>query len=63
CNAARQESRCCPVNRQATMYSVGPNQRDDQGDLSSELERVQQQGRGRRSIRGADIGVRVLIPE
>ncbi len=46
-----------------TVYSVGPNQLDDQGDLSSELERVQQQGWGRRLIRGADIGVRVLIPE
>lgn len=46
-----------------TVYSVGPNQQDDQGDLSSEFERVQQQGWGRRLIRGADIGVRVLISE
>jgi hypothetical protein len=46
-----------------TVYSVGPNQQDDQGDLSSELERAQQQGWGRRSIRGTDIGVRVLIQE
>jgi hypothetical protein len=46
-----------------TVYSVGPNQQDDQGDLSSELERAQQQGWGRRLIRGTDIGVRVLIQE
>jgi hypothetical protein len=46
-----------------TVYSVGPNQRDDQGDLSSELERAQQQGWGRRLIRGTDIGVRVLMQE
>lgn len=44
-----------------TVYSVGPNQQDDQGDLSSALERAQQQGWGRRLIRGTDIGVRVLI--
>ena len=43
-----------------TLHSVGPNQQDDQGDLSSELERVQQQGWGRRLIRGTDVGVRVL---
>lgn len=46
-----------------TVYSVGPNQQDDHGDLSSELERAEQQGWGRRSIRGTDIGVRVLIEE
>lgn len=44
-----------------TVYSVGPNQQDDEGDLSSELQRVQQQGWGRRLIRGTDVGVRVLI--
>ena len=46
-----------------TVYSVGANQQDDQGDLSSELERVQRQGWGRRLIRGADVGVRVLTLE
>ena len=52
-----------PAESGYTVYSVGPNQRDDQGDLSSELERAQQQGWGRRSIRGADVGVRVLTLE
>jgi hypothetical protein len=46
-----------------TVYSVGPNGQDDQGDLTSELERVQQQGWGRRVIRGTDVGVRVSILE
>jgi hypothetical protein len=50
-----------PAKDAYTVYSVGPNQQDDQGDLSSELQRVQQQGWGRRSIRGTDVGVRVLI--
>jgi hypothetical protein len=52
-----------PAKDAYTVYSVGPNQEDDQGDLSSELERVQQQGWGRRSIRGTDVGVRVLTLE
>lgn len=52
-----------PAKDAYTVYSVGPNQQDDQGDLSSELERVQQQGWGRRSIRGSDVGVRVLTLE
>jgi hypothetical protein len=46
-----------------TVYSVGPNQQDDEGNLSSELERARQQGWGSRVIRGTDIGVRVLIQE
>jgi len=50
-----------PAKDGYTVYSVGPNQQDDQGDLSSELQRVQQQGWGRRLIRGTDVGVRVLI--
>ena len=52
-----------PAESGYTVYSVGPNQQDDRGDLSSELERVQQQGWGRSSIRGADVGVRVLTLE
>lgn len=51
------------ANYAYTVYSVGPNQQDDQGDLSSELERAQQRGWGRRLIRGTDIGARVLIQE
>jgi hypothetical protein len=39
------------------VYSVGQNQRDDQGDLSSEVVHVQQR---RRVMRSIDIGVRVL---
>jgi hypothetical protein len=50
-----------PAKDGYTVYSVGPNQQDDQGDLSSELQRVEQQGWGRRLIRGTDVGVRVLI--
>jgi hypothetical protein len=52
-----------PAKNAYTVYSVGPNQQDDQGDLSSELDRAQQQGWGRRLIRGADVGVRVLTLE
>ncbi len=37
-----------------TVYSVGPNQRDDGGDLSSD-------NRARPALRGADVGVRVLV--
>ena len=44
-----------------TIYSVGPNQKDDGGDLTSELRGVVARGWGRRVIRGADVGVRVLI--
>jgi hypothetical protein len=44
-----------------TIYSVGPNQKDDGGDLTSELRATVQRGWGRRVIRGADVGVRVLI--
>ena len=42
-----------------TIYSIGPNQKDDSGDLTSELERAVQRGWGRRVIGGADVGVRV----
>ena len=44
-----------------TIYSVGPNRKDDGGDLTSELRGVVARGWGRRVIRGADVGVRVLI--
>lgn len=44
-----------------TTYSVGSNQQDDGGDLTSELEQAIARGWGRRAIRGADIGVRVRI--
>ncbi len=44
-----------------TVYSVGPNHKDDDGDLTSELEQAIKRGWGRRTIHGADIGVRVLI--
>ena len=50
-----------PERAAYTVYSVGPNQQDDHGDLSSEFERARQQGWGRRVIRGADIGVRILM--
>ena len=42
-----------------TIYSIGPDQKDDGGDLTSELERAVQRGWGRRVIAGADVGVRV----
>jgi hypothetical protein len=42
-----------------TVYSVGPDQKDDGGDLTSEFDRVVQRGWGRRVIGGADVGVRV----
>jgi len=44
-----------------TVYSVGSDRRDDDGDLSSELQQVKERGWGRRTIRGRDQGVRVLL--
>ena len=44
-----------------TIYSVGPDQKDDGGDLTSELQNTLARGWGRRLIRGTDVGVRVLI--
>lgn len=44
-----------------TIYSVGPNQKDDGGDVTSELRGALERGWGRRAIRGADVGIRVLI--
>jgi hypothetical protein len=44
-----------------TIYSAGPDRKDDGGDLTSELIKTIEQGYGRRTVRGADLGVRVLI--
>lgn len=44
-----------------TIYSAGPDKKDDGGDLNSELLKVIKQGFGLRFIRGADLGVRVVI--
>ena len=44
-----------------TIYSVGPDRKDDGGDLTSELQNTLARGWGRRLIRGADVGVRVLM--
>jgi len=44
------------------IYSVGPDKKDDGGDLTSELLKTIKQGYGPRVVRGADIGVRVLTP-
>jgi hypothetical protein len=44
-----------------TIYSVGPNHRDDGGDLTSELRSAVDRGWGRRVIRGTDVGIRVLV--
>lgn len=46
-----------------TVYSVGPNQKDDGGDLTSQSRGVRSGDRGRRIVRGADVGVRVLIAQ
>ena len=43
-----------------TIYSVGPDLKDDGGDLTPELRRTDQ-GWGRRVIRGADVGVHVAL--
>lgn len=42
-----------------TIYSVGPDKKDDGGDLNSELLKVIKQGYGVRVVRGADLGIRV----
>lgn len=43
------------------VYSVGPDEKDDAGDLSSELQQVIKRGWGRRIIAGRDVGVRVVL--
>jgi hypothetical protein len=43
-----------------TIYSVGSNQQDDGGDLTSELQAAIAKGSSVRRIRGNDIGLRVL---
>ncbi|MDP2321206.1 MAG: hypothetical protein Q8O42_17920 [Acidobacteriota bacterium] len=47
--------------RSYTIYSVGTDKQDNGGDLNSELLQVIKQGHGRRTIRGADLGVRVVL--
>lgn len=44
-----------------TIYSVGPDKNDDGGDLNSLLLKAIKQGYGGRVVRGADLGVRVVI--
>lgn len=44
-----------------TIDSVGTDKQDNGGDLNSELLQVIRQGHGRRTIRGADLGVRVVL--
>jgi hypothetical protein len=43
------------------IYSVGPDQKDDGGDLTFELRQTIERGWGFRRARGRDMGVRVLI--
>lgn len=44
-----------------TIYSVGPDRRDDGGDLTSQLAAVDARGWGRRELAGKDVGIRVLL--
>lgn len=44
-----------------TIYSVGPDKKDDGGDLNSLLLKAIKQGFGGRVVRGADLGVRVVM--
>ena len=44
-----------------TIYSVGPDQKDDGGDLTSQLKKVDEQGWGMRQLAGKDVGIRVLL--
>jgi hypothetical protein len=44
-----------------TIYSVGPDKKDDGGDLNSDLLARIKRGHGPRTLRGADLGVRVVI--
>jgi hypothetical protein len=44
-----------------TIYSVGPDLKDDGGDLTSEMERARARGARIPPIRGADVGVRVHL--
>jgi len=43
-----------------TIYSVGPNKKDDAGDLRSEFDAAVARGQKYRRIRGTDIGVTIL---
>lgn len=44
-----------------TVYSVGPDRRDDRGDLISEHLAAQKRGYGQRPLRGRDAGIRVSL--
>ena len=44
-----------------TIYSVGPNKKDDGGDLTSDFQAAGKRGQKYRRIRGADAGVVVLV--
>jgi hypothetical protein len=44
-----------------TIYSVGRDQKDDGGDLTSQLQTVEERGWGQREVRGRDMGIRVLL--
>lgn len=48
-------------DRSYTVYSTGPDRKDDGGDLVSDLRAVEQRGWGRRLVHGKDVGVRVLL--
>ncbi|MDO8794603.1 MAG: hypothetical protein Q7J25_08295 [Vicinamibacterales bacterium] len=50
-----------PATGAYTIYSVGPNQKDDRGDVSTDLPRPVKRGSDGNIIRAADIGIRVLI--
>jgi hypothetical protein len=44
-----------------TIYSVGPDKKDDGGDLTSEFMAAVARGQKFRRIRGKDVGVSVLV--
>ena len=44
-----------------TVYGVGPDGRDDGGDLISEWRTADTRGFGVKRVRGKDIGIRVLL--
>ena len=44
-----------------TVYSIGPDEKDDGGDLVSEWRTADERGYGVRRVRGKDIGIRVLL--
>jgi hypothetical protein len=46
-----------------TVYSVGMNEKDDGGDLTSDSRGTRVGNRGARIVRGTDVGIRVLTEE